>query len=135
MKTLPAHYSMVVVYKKCNAAKELYCLRDWKSNQADLLWVAAVLDNVPFKICLKHNVISNKRVIHSCNLDTRYFFASIPGKALYDWEELIPGPFLTSTGLGQLPTRIKGNWENLSFRFEFPEELCPIETLKARGAW
>lgn len=114
---------MVVVYKKCNAAKDLYCLRDWKSNQADFLWVAAVLDNVPFKICLKHNVISNKRVIHSCSLDTRYFFASIPG------------PFLTGTGLGQLTTRIKGNWENLSFRFEFPKEPCPIETLKAKGAW
>lgn len=135
MKTSPAHSSMVVVYRKCNTSNDLYCLRDWKTNQADLLWVAAVLDNVPFKFCIKHNLIFNKRVIHSFSLDTRYLFASIPGKALYDWEELCPSPFLSHSALGHLTTRIKGNWQNLSFRFEFPGDVCSIQALKARGAW
>lgn len=73
MKTALAQSSMVVVYRKCNTSTNLYCLRNWKANQADLLWVAALLDNLPFEICLKQNRISNKLEIHNYNLDTRYF--------------------------------------------------------------
>lgn len=127
--------SMVVKYVRCNYSPDQFCMVDWTSNEADVLWVALLLDHLPSKILTKSNISASKEILHGNDLKGRYFLLNVPFKELFEFEKINQSPFLPSTGLNDLNIHLKGNWKSLSFRFEFPVDTKPLFSLKGGIKW
>lgn len=127
------HPHFMVHYHRCNSSLDEFCLKDWASCKADVLWVAALLDNLPNKIVFKKVQFSAIGLIHSRNIDSGYFLASIHEMSRHGWEEIPLNPFLTSSGLHKIKVFGKLSERTIAFRFDFPKEGYLKEPQKASG--
>lgn len=129
------HPSMVVRYSRCNHSSNKFCMFDWNSHQADVLWVVFLLDNLPPKLNIKSNVSATKVILLSEDLQNRYFLLQAPSARLYEFTDINMPPFLPSSGLNELTVKIKGNWRSLTFRFDFPIEVKSKLSLNGGLKW
>lgn len=127
--------SMVITYQMCNANNDVFHLQDWKSNQADVLWVALMLDHLPSSLTVKFSQLSNKHVVFNRNGTSRYFLTQVPEDSKFEFKDLSISPFLPETGLQDLKGKLKLNWKKLTLRLEFPFVEDHLEVLKSRGVW
>lgn len=127
--------SMVITYQRCNADNDLFQLQDWKSNQADVLWVVSMLDRLPSCLKVKFSYLSNKYVIFNPNGTAKYFLTQVPENSKFEFKDLTMSPFLPETGLQDLTVKLKLNWKTLALRFEFPAVEVHLEALKSRRVW
>lgn len=127
--------SMVITYQRCNADNDLFQLQDWKSNQADVLWVALLLDRLPSSLIVKFSQLSKKNVVFNPDGTARYFLTQVPDDSKFEFKDITMSPFLPETGLQELTVKLKLNWKRLTLRFEFPAVEVHLEALKSRGVW
>ncbi|MGM0944922.1 MAG: hypothetical protein ACQEW9_07030 [Bacteroidota bacterium] len=127
--------SMVIIYQRCNAHNDQFQLQDWKSSQADVLWVALVLDRLPASLTVRFSQLANKHVVYNPNETSRYFLTQVPEESKFEFKDVITSPFLPETGLQDLTVKLKFSWERLTLRVEFPVGVVHLETLKSRGVW
>lgn len=124
-----------VSYYKCNSCRNQFSLYDWTATRADVLWVAALLDNIPERIVFKMPSNPCKFLFHGVNLEKDGFIAAGAKLNLYEWEDLNSSPFLKRKGLQDLKVKIKANSKGLIFKFFVPVELKPNGHYKADGIW
>lgn len=134
MKKNP-YSSMVITYQRCNADNDLFQLQDWKSNQADVLWVASILDRLPSCLTVKFNQLSKKNVVFNPNGTAKYFLTQVPDDSKFEFKDITMSPFLPETGLQELTVKLKLNWKRLTLRIEFPVVEGHLEALKSRRLW
>lgn len=127
--------SMVVRYARCNFKPNLFSMVDWQSNKADVLHVAALLDQLPSKLILKASKGSCKAIIHSNSNEDRYFLMPVLNEELFEYKPLEESPFLPSAGLQGLKVSFKGDWRNVSLKFEFPVAFKKLEIMKGYWKW
>ena len=127
--------SMVISYQRCNASNDLFHLQDWKSNQADVLWVALMLDHLPSCLTVKFSQLADKQVVFNSNGTSRYFLTHVPEDSKFEFKDITISPFLPETGLQDLTVKLKLNWKRLTLRFEFPVIEVHLEVLKSKGVW
>jgi hypothetical protein len=127
--------SMVVTYQRCNANHDVFHLQDWKSNHADVLWVASILDRLPSCLAVKFNQLSKKQVVFNPNGTAKYFLTQVPDDSKFEFKDITMSPFLPETGLQDLNCKLKLNWKRLTLKFEFPVVEDHLEGLKSRRVW
>lgn len=127
--------SMVITYQRCNAKNDLFHLQDWKSNQADVLWVALMLDRLPTCLTVRFSQLANRHVVFNSNGSSRYFLTQIPEDSKFEFKDLTVSPFLPETGLQDLNCKLKLNWKRLTLKVEFPVVEDQLEGLKSRRLW
>lgn len=127
--------SMVISYQRCNVKNDLFHLHDWKSNQADLLWVALMLDCLPSCLTVRFSQLANRHVVFNSNVTYRYFLTQVPEDSKFEFKDLTINPFLAETGLHDLNYKLKLNWKRLTLKVEFPVMEDHSEALKARRVW
>lgn len=121
-----------ISYSKSDDSSDLYSLNDWSSFHMDVLLVASILDNLPYTLGIKLRHYTGRGLIHSLDLNSRYFVALMPK---LDQEEVLINPFLPSSGLNALQVSVKVDPCNISFKFRTPEVIHLVDSLKSRYKW
>ncbi|WP_425636043.1 hypothetical protein ACPUEN_11655 [Algoriphagus yeomjeoni] len=127
--------TMVIVYQRGNNDSDLFHMHDWRSNHADVLWVALLLDCLPSSLVIKSSQLSKKQLAFNPDGTTNYFLTQVPEDSKFEFKDLVFNPFLPETGLNELKAGLRLNWKSLTLRFEFPIEQSHLEVLKLKGRW
>lgn len=127
--------SMLITYQRCNDESDRFRLCNWKSNNADVLWVALILDLLPSNLLVKFSQMTNAYVVFNAFGSLEYFLTQVPEASKFELKTVPINPFLSNSGLQGLKCEMRMDWKCLSFRFEFPVEQFQLENLKLRGRW
>lgn len=127
--------SMLITYQRCNDESDRFRLCNWKSNNADVLWVALILDHLPSNLLVKFSQLANAQIIFNALGSLEYFLTQVPEASKFELKDVTINPFLSCSGLQDLKCEMRMDWKCLSFRFEFPVEQFHLENLKLRGRW